>query len=114
MVSTTTNATPGFNGDSDIDLLKGGNAVTAILKAGDPTPSTIIAYGSPGSPHRVNASGGNYDFAASSHVEIKKQMTKGQKVQLGWAGNIYNVYAAMLIDAETTFLEVTLLNGEKR
>tara|TARA_B100001123_G_scaffold170526_1_gene196163 strand:- start:20103 stop:23411 length:3309 start_codon:yes stop_codon:yes gene_type:complete len=114
MTTTTTNSTPGFNGDSDIDLLKGGNAVTAILKAGDPTPNTIIAYGSPGSPHRINESGGNYDFVASSHIEIKKEMTKGQKVQLGWAGNIYNVYTAMLIDADTTFLEVTLLNGEKR
>ena len=112
----TTTATPAFGTGTGVGFDDGGGCITAIIKKN----SDHAAYGSPGNPVRIAQLSGPtvYDFLVSSNVETKIGLSKGDTIQFGWAGSVYYTASDPADEfdvlANATFLEVTLLNGEKR
>jgi hypothetical protein len=72
--------------------------------------------GSIGLPAFRVESGGTYYYRSTSAVSTKVELAKGDTLKLGFFGAFYHNDGVAVPDFinDATFLEVTLLNGEKR
>ena len=91
---------------------RGGHGISCIVRHN----SNRYAVGQVGAPLRYDLDGADYYYSATSSVTTKLKMNKGDTIDMGYAGLIYfsEVGANFAVNTNSTFLTVTLLNGEKR
>tara|TARA_R100001129_G_scaffold74022_1_gene50496 strand:+ start:15197 stop:18505 length:3309 start_codon:yes stop_codon:yes gene_type:complete len=91
---------------------RGGHGISCIVRHN----SDRYAVGQVGAPLRYDLDGTDYSYSATSSVTTKLKMNKGDTIDMGYAGLIYfsETGAAFSVNPNSTFLTVTLLNGEKR
>jgi hypothetical protein len=123
MVLTTQDQDPQFQEGTD-----GQNSIISIVMHNDGSSDEVAARGSPGKPVRVDEDASVdldgdgvgdpvYTFIASSTVDTKIGLSKGDTLQLGYAGRLYHTddYSNdFYVESSATFFDITLLNGEKR
>ena len=123
MVLTTQDQDPQFQEGSD-----GQNSIISMVMHNDGSSDEVVARGSPGKPVRVDEDASVdidgdgvadpvYTFIASSTVDTKIGLSKGDTLQLGYAGRLYHAddYSNdFYVESSATFFDITLSNGEKR
>ena len=100
------------NPSLDTDAAKGLYGVYSAIIVG----SVLGPTGSIGLPALRMESGGTYYYRSTSAVSTKVELAKGDTLKLGFFGAFYHNDGVAEPDFvnDATFLEVTLLNGEKR
>ena len=91
---------------------RGGHGISCIVRHND----NRIAVGQTGAPLRYEVDGSTYRYSATSSVTTKLRLAKGDTVDMGYAGVIYfsETGATFSVNPNSTFLTITLLNGERR